>query len=179
MVKLLTQYAGRMLPRSYESQRCSIAKTLEIVGDRWTMLVIRDAFSGIRRFDDFHRSLGIARTVLTDRLCRLVEEGLLVKVRYQERPSRFDYRLTEKGTDLWPALMALLTWGDRYAINGPPPVVVVHRECGGGVDERRMCARCGAALGPRDVQTEVHDDPLDATDEGCVESERRRALVRP
>jgi len=141
-----------MLPRSYESQRCSIAKTLEIVGDRWTMLVIREAFWGTRRFDDFQRNLGIARTVLTDRLGRLVAEGLLRKERYQEHPERFAYRLTEKGIDLWPVLMALLAWGDRHAMEGPPPVVVVHRDCGGALDDRRMCARCGAALGPFDVQ---------------------------
>jgi DNA-binding HxlR family transcriptional regulator len=141
-----------MLPRSYESQRCSIAKTLEIVGDRWTMLIIREAFWGTRRFDDFQRNLGIARTVLTDRLGRLVAEGLLRKERYQEHPERFAYRLTEKGIDLWPVLMALLAWGDRHAMEGPPPVVVVHRDCGGALDDRRMCARCGAALGPFDVQ---------------------------
>jgi DNA-binding HxlR family transcriptional regulator len=156
-VKLLTRYAGPMLPRSYESQRCSIAKTLEIVGDRWTMLVVREAFWGTRRFDDFQRNLGIARTVLTDRLGRLVAEGLLGKQRYQEHPERFEYRLTEKGIDLWPVLMALLTWGNRHAIEGPPPVVVYHRECGGEVDDRRMCTRCGAALGPHDVRGRFND----------------------
>jgi DNA-binding HxlR family transcriptional regulator len=145
-----------MLPRSYATQRCSIAKTLEIVGDRWTMLVVREAFWGTRRFDDFHRNLGIARTVLTDRLGRLVDEGLLAKRRYQERPQRFEYRLTEKGIDLWPVLMALLSWGDRHAIDGPPPVVVQHRDCGGQVDDRRMCTRCGAALGPFDVKGRIN-----------------------
>jgi DNA-binding HxlR family transcriptional regulator len=146
-----------MLPRSYESQRCSIAKTLEIVGDRWTMLVVREAFWGTRRFEHFQRNLGIARTVLTDRLGRLVADGLLCKRRYQEHPERFEYRLTEKGIDLWPVLMALLTWGNRHAIEGPPPVVVFHRECGGGVDDRRMCMRCGAALGPYDVRGRFAD----------------------
>jgi DNA-binding HxlR family transcriptional regulator len=141
-----------VLPRSYETQRCSIAKTLEIVGDRWTMLVIREAFWGTRRFDDFQRNLGIARTVLTDRLGRLVDEGLLRKERYQQHPQRFEYRLTEKGIDLWPVLMALLVWGDRHAMEGPPPVVVVHRDCGGELDDRRMCTRCATALGPYDVR---------------------------
>jgi DNA-binding HxlR family transcriptional regulator len=146
-----------MLPRSYESQRCSIAKTLEIVGDRWTMLVVREAFWGTRRFESFQRNLGIARTVLTDRLGRLVDEGLLRRHRYQERPERFEYRLTDKGADLWPVLMALLTWGDRHAMEGPLPVVVVHRGCGGGIDERTKCARCGTALGPFDVQGRFSD----------------------
>ena len=161
IVTLLTKYAGDMLPRSYESQRCSIAKTLEIVGDRWTILVVREAFWGTWRFDDLQRNLGIARTVLTDRLGRLVEEGVLRKERYHERPERFEYRLTEKGIDLWPVLMALLTWGDRHAIEGPPPVVVLHRDCGGQLDDRRMCTRCGAALGPSDVRGRF-DDPARA-----------------
>jgi DNA-binding HxlR family transcriptional regulator len=140
-----------MLPRRYQSEHCSIARTLEIVGDRWTMLVIREAFFGTRRFEDFHRRLGIARTVLSDRLGRLVAEGLLEKERYQEAPVRDEYRLTDKGSDLWPALMALMWWGDRYTTDGPPPVVVVHRGCGGTVDERRVCTRCHAPLGPGDV----------------------------
>jgi DNA-binding HxlR family transcriptional regulator len=141
-----------MLPRSYESQqRCSIARTLEVVGDRWTMLVIREAFWGTRRFDEFQRNLGIARTVLTERLTRLVDEGLVRRDRYQQRPERYEYRLTDKGLDFWPVLMALRTWGDRYAFDGLPGFVVVHRDCGGRVDDRRMCAKCGAALGPMDV----------------------------
>src|ERR1019366_3220426 len=134
-----------------------IAKTLEVVGDRWTMLVVREAFWGTRRFDDFQRNLGIARTVLTDRLGRLVDEGLLRKQCYHERPERFEYRLTEKGTDLWPVLMALLAWGDRHATEGPPPVVVLHSGCGGGMGDRRMGTRCGAALGPLDVRGRFND----------------------
>jgi len=141
-----------MLPRSYESQqRCPVAKTLEIVGDRWTMLIIREAFWGTRRFDDFTNRLGIARTVLTDRLGRLVRDGVLRRDRYQQRPERFEYRLTDKGLDLWPVLMALRTWGDRYAMDGQPGFVVVHRDCGGRLDDRRICIKCGKALGPGDV----------------------------
>jgi DNA-binding HxlR family transcriptional regulator len=141
-----------MLPRSYENQRCSIAKALEVVGDRWTILIIREAFFGTARFDDFQRHLGIARTVLTERLGRLVGDGVLEKHRYHEHPERFEYRLTEKGTDLWPVLMSLLSWGDRHAIDGPPPVVMVHRDCGGRIDDRRMCVRCGDAVGPSEVR---------------------------
>ena len=140
-----------MLPRDYRDQRCSIAKALEVVGDRWTMLIIREVFSGTRRFEQFLGNLGIARTVLTERLARLVEDGLLVKERYHLRPERFEYLLTEKGTDLWPVLMALLVWGDRHAIDGPPPVIVTHRACGGQLNDRRMCTRCGQPLGPDDV----------------------------
>ena len=141
-----------MLGRSYDGQECSIARSLEIVGERWTLLVLRDVFRGKRRFEDLQRSLGIARNVLTDRLGRLVDEGVLERRRYQERPVRHEYRLTEKGIDLWPVMVQLLQWGDRhYAHPDGPPMVLSHRGCGGGVDEHRTCTRCGAALGPRDV----------------------------
>jgi DNA-binding HxlR family transcriptional regulator len=148
-----------MLPRSYESQqRCPVAKTLEVVGDRWTMLIVREAFWGTRRFDDFTRRLGIARTVLTDRLGRLVHDGVMRRERYQERPERFEYHLTDKGVDLWPVLMALRNWGERYAMEGPPRFVVVHRDCGGHLDDRRICTRCGTAVGPHDVRGIETDD---------------------
>ena len=111
-----------MLPRTYDNQVCSVARALEAIGDRWTMLVIRDAFVGVRRFDEFQERLGIARNVLTDRLSRLVDEGILEKHEYQERPQRFEYRLTPKGVDLFPVLVSLMKWGDRHAPeeNGPP-----------------------------------------------------------
>jgi DNA-binding HxlR family transcriptional regulator len=144
-----------MLPRTYEDQNCSVARALEVLGDRWTMLVIRDAFLGVRRFDDFQRDLGVARNVLSDRLQRLVDEGLLERHRYQERPERFEYRLSPKGLDLWPALMTLMQWGDRYyAPPAGPPRLVRHRDCGGAVTEHLTCARCGAELSARDVVTE-------------------------
>ena len=133
-----------MLPRTYEDQNCSVARALEVLGDRWTMLVVRDAFTGVRRFDDFQRGLGVARNVLSDRLLRLVDEGVLERHRYQERPERFEYRLTAKGIELWRALVALMQWGDRYAPDeSGPPMTVVHRDCGGEVDERLLCSRCG------------------------------------
>src|SRR4051812_6027217 len=141
-----------MLGRSYEGQVCSVARTLEVVGERWTLLIVRDAFFGVRRFDDFQRSLGIARNVLQARLERLVENGILERVRYHERPERFEYRLREKGLDLWPVLVSLLSWGDRYVAADGPPVLIEHRDCGGRVTDRRICDRCGAELGPRDVR---------------------------
>ncbi len=110
-----------MLGRTYEGQNCSIAKSLELVGERWTMLVVREVFLGHRRFDEIAARLGIARNVLTARLGRLVEEGVLERSRYQERPERFEYRLTEKGIDLWPVIVSLIQFGDRYyAPDGPP-----------------------------------------------------------
>src|SRR3954462_7920189 len=103
-----------MLRNDYSGQNCSIAHTLELVGERWTLLILRDTFLGTRRFDDFQRNLGIARNILQSRLARLVDEGILRRVRYQERPERFEYRLTRKGVDLWPILVALMKWGDRH-----------------------------------------------------------------
>ena len=109
-----------MLRNDYEGQNCSIARALEIVGERWTLLIVRDIGLGLRRFDQLQESLGIARNVLTDRLNRLVEEGILERVRYSERPERYEYRLTDKGRDLSIALTALRQWGDTYVSKKPP-----------------------------------------------------------
>ena len=111
-----------MLNREYQGQDCSIARALEVVGERWTLLIIRDAFLGLRRFDQFQESLGIARNVLTDRLNRLVLEGILDRVRYSERPERYEYRLTPKGRDLGIALAGLRQWGDTYLSEQPPRI---------------------------------------------------------
>jgi len=112
-----------MLNRDYEGQNCSIARALEVVGERWTLLIVRDAFLGMRRFEQFQQSLGIARNVLTDRLNRLVDEGILERVRYSERPERYEYRLTRKGRDLNLALAGLRQWGDKYISEKPPTVL--------------------------------------------------------
>jgi DNA-binding HxlR family transcriptional regulator len=141
-----------MLRNDYANQHCSLAGALEVVGERWTLLIVRDSFLGIRRFEDFQRNLGIARNVLQTRLERLVDEGILKRERYQERPERYEYKLTRKGVDLWPVVVSLLQWGDKHVHPDAPPVVLVHRGCGGRVDERRMCAECGAALEAWDVE---------------------------
>lgn len=112
-----------MLKRDYEGQNCSIARALEIVGERWTLLIVRDAFLGLRRFEQFQDNLGIARNVLTDRLNRLVDEGILERVRYSERPERYEYRLTQKGRDLNIALSGLRQWGDEYLSEKPPRIL--------------------------------------------------------
>ena len=109
-----------MLKRDYQGQNCSIARTLEIVGERWTLLIIRDVFLGLRRFDQLQESLGVARNVLADRLNRLVAEGILERVPYSERPQRFEYRLTAKGRELNVALTALRQWGDAHLSEKPP-----------------------------------------------------------
>src|SRR5437660_5826652 len=103
-----------MLNRDYEGQNCSIARALEVVGERWTLLIIRDVLLGLHRFDEFQESLGIARNVLADRLARLVDEGVLERRRYSERPERYEYRLTAKGKELLVALTALREWGEKH-----------------------------------------------------------------
>ena len=111
-----------MLKRDYEGQNCSIARALEVVGERWTLLIIRDVLLGLHRFDQLQESLGIARNVLTDRLNRLVDEGVLERVLYSERPEWYEYQLTKKGLDLNIALTALRQWGDEYVSDKPPRV---------------------------------------------------------
>ena len=136
----------------YADQACSIASALEVVGERWTLLIVRDALLGLHRFDELQADLGIARNVLQTRLERLVGAGVMERRRYQERPERFEYRLTDRGLDLWPAIIALMRWGDEHATpEGGPPVLLEHRDCGGAVDAHRLCEACGARLGARDV----------------------------
>jgi len=123
-----------MLNREYDGQNCSIAGALEVVGERWTLLIIRDAFLGLTRFDEFRESLGIARNVLTDRLNKLVGEGIFERVPYGDRPDRFDYQLTQKGLDLHVALIGLRQWGDKYLCDKPPTVARRKR------DKKRLVA---------------------------------------
>jgi DNA-binding HxlR family transcriptional regulator len=140
-------YGWCVLPRTYDEQVCSIARALEIVGDRWTLLVIRDAFLGIKRFQEFEEGLGVPKKVLTDRLQRLVEEGILERRPYQQRPERHEYVLTDKGRGLWRVLAHLLMWGDEhYAGEAGPPRLLRHRECGGRLDYSLRCKKCGAEV---------------------------------
>jgi DNA-binding HxlR family transcriptional regulator len=142
-----------MLGNRYENQTCSIAATLEVVGERWSLLIVRNVLLGLRRFEEMQQNLGIARNVLQSRLAGLVEQGVLERRAYQQRPPRYEYRLTEKGLDLWPTIVALMQWGDRYALApAGRPVLLEHRDCGGAVDEHRICARCGERLEVRDVR---------------------------
>lgn len=140
------------LQRSYSGQVCSVAAALEVVGERWTMLIIREALLGVHRFDEMQADLGIARNVLQSRLEHLVTHGILERRRYQDHPPRHAYHLTDKGLDLWPAVVALMQWGDKHAdIPGGPPVRLEHRGCGGAVDDHLLCTVCGERLGARDV----------------------------
>jgi DNA-binding HxlR family transcriptional regulator len=142
-----------VLRHDYPGQVCSIAKALEVVGERWSLLIVRDVMGGNRRFDELQKGLGIARNVLAARLERLVEEGILERRLYRESPPRHEYFLTEKGLDLWPALVALLGWGDRHTDYADgPPLLIVHKDCGGRVSDRGICQSCGAVLEARDAR---------------------------
>lgn len=132
---------------------CSIARTLSVVGDRWTLLVLRDAFLGTRRFEDFRRQLGITRHRLADRLAKLVKHGVLRRERYRDAPPRFEYRLTEKGIDLYGVIVMLAGWGDRWmAGRKGPPVERVHRKCGHAATLSLACEHCGDVITARDMR---------------------------
>jgi DNA-binding HxlR family transcriptional regulator len=132
---------------------CSIAATLDVIGDRWSLLVLRDVFRGGHRFSEIQTSLGIAKNLLSDRLGRLVDNGLLERVPYQDRPVRYEYRLTAKGADLSPALIALMRWGDRWYANGEAPRVLVHDTCGEPIDLSVHCRACDEELSPAQIRS--------------------------
>src|SRR5712691_620774 len=139
----------------FTNENCSVARTLEVIGERWTMLVVREAFFGVRRFDDFQRNIGVARNILSARLRTLVGHGILERRQYSDHPPRFEYRLTEKGIDLYPALISLMRWGDRHAAGeAGPPVVLVHRGCGNASTPQLVCSECGEPVGARDMRAE-------------------------
>jgi DNA-binding HxlR family transcriptional regulator len=131
---------------------CSVAQCLEIVGEWWSMLIVRDAFMGVTRFEDFHSRLGISRNVLNQRLAHLVDSGVLERVPYSEHPPRFDYRLTDKGRDLWPVLTAMRQWGDQWEAPDGPPIEVVHKGCGHVAQIVTVCSECGDPVNGRDVR---------------------------
>lgn len=162
-------YAGVVLNRDYDGQVCSIAGTLELVGDRWTLLIVRDMLLGLRRFDELLQSLGLASNVLTDRLGRLVDEGIAERHRYSERPERFEYRLTRKGRDLGLVLMALMQWGDHYIYEKPPRVA--RRRSDRSPVSVAMVSRDGAIVAGDEV--ELLPGP------GAGSKARRRKTSRP
>ena len=141
--------------KSFAEMHCSVAQCLEVVGEWWSMLIARDAFLGVTRFDDFRERLGISRNILNQRLSGLVEAGVLAKEPYSEHPPRFDYRLTAKGRDLWPVLVAMRQWGDRYAAPQGPPMQVRHKSCGDVVEAVMVCSSCGKPLHARNVRAEA------------------------
>jgi DNA-binding HxlR family transcriptional regulator len=131
---------------------CSVARALSVIGDRWSLLVLRDAFLGLRRFEEFQRDLGTTRHRLADRLRKLVANGILTRVRYQRHPPRFEYRLTAKGKDLYPVIVSLTRWGDRWmAGKAGPPIELVHKSCGRIAMPALACPECGEKIAARDM----------------------------
>jgi DNA-binding HxlR family transcriptional regulator len=142
-----------VLGKTYDSQVCSIARCLEVVGERWSLLIVRDAlFIGSTRYSDFQRSLGIATNVLKDRLDGFVDAGIMRRHRYSKQPELYEYLLTPKGRDLAPALIALTEWGDRWAAPDGPPILYTHTACGSAVSQAVVCATCGPLDDPVGVQ---------------------------
>jgi len=164
--------------KSFATMDCSVAQCLEVVGEWWSMLIVRDAFLGVTRFDAFQRHLGIARNILQQRLSKLVDAGILTRVAYSERPPRYDYRLTDKGRDLWPVVNAMRQWGDRHAAPDGPPLRLVHKGCGSTDEAVLVCGSCGEPVGPRDV-TAVPGPHRQASDLFLAPESRRRVPDAP
>ena len=136
-----------------DAQPCSIARSLAVIGDRWTLMILRDCFLGVRRFEAFQSRLGISRTLVTDRLRTLVAEGVLRREAYQTSPVRHEYRLTRKGLDLHPVILAIARFGDdHYAGDAGPPVLRRHKGCGCDFQPVQTCSACGETVGARDVE---------------------------
>lgn len=137
---------------SFDDMACSVAQSLEIIGEWWTPLILRDAFLGVTRFSGFQERLGIARNILSARLDTLIEHGVMKKVPYQDNPVRYDYKLTEKGRDLWLVVAALREWGDRWEAPDGPPVSMTHTSCGHVTHIVPTCSACGEVLSPFDLR---------------------------
>ena len=135
------------------SDSCSIQSTLDVIGDRWLLLILRDLFRGVRRFGQLEENLGIAKNLLATRLVKLVEAGIVTKVPYQDSPIRYEYLLTQKGRDLSPSLVALMRWGDRWCNDGTPPTVLVHSDCGTPLNQVTHCPACDDSLDPAEIRS--------------------------
>ena len=142
-----------------EGESSTIERTLALVGDRWTILVLRAALRGIRRFDDFCSDLGIARPILTARLRKLVDAGLMTKELYQQHPPRYEYKLTAAGIDLSPVLVALVRWGEQHLSNGKRSTVLVHAPCGTELEQGFWCETCSTTFGPAAIRGVPPDLP--------------------
>ena len=148
-----------MRRRSVADMNCSVAQTLEVVGDAWTLLIVRDALFGATRFDQFVESLGVSRNTLTSRLTTLVEHGVLERTKYQERPDRFEYHLTDKGRALHPVIVAMLGWGDEWAGFDEPPITLVDRESGDDLDPIYVDRNSGTPIAEIAVGRRFNDGP--------------------
>lgn len=147
--------------KSFADMHCSVAQCLEVIGEWWSMLILRDVFLGVTRFDQLQQRLGISRNVLNQRLAHLVEHGVLDKVPYSERPPRYDYRLTDKGRDLWPVLTTMRQWGDKHAAPDGPPLRLRHAGCARFTSAVLVCDKCGEPLNSRTVRAQAGPGDLD------------------
>lgn len=142
-----------------DKQPCSVARTLAVIGDRWTLMILRDCFLGVRRFDIFEQRLGITRHVLSDRLRKLVEYDVLKKTPYQQQPLREEYRLTERGLDLHSIVLALVSWGDKHmADERGAPLLHRHNKCGQIMHPVTVCSECHEPINARDIKVEIGPD---------------------
>jgi DNA-binding HxlR family transcriptional regulator len=132
---------------------CAVAASLKVLGDRWTLLILRDAFSGTRRFEAFRENLGIARNILSGRLRSLVEAGIFERHLYQSHPDRYEYRLTEKGRDLHTLILSLRAWGKRWITHEAS--TLIHQGCGHVVEPTMICPECSEAIAPNDLSREL------------------------
>ena len=141
-----------------EDEPCSVARTVAVIGDRWTLLILRECFLRIRRFDQFQASLGITRHLLADRLKKLVRFGVLRRIPYQESPKRYEYILTQKGLDLYPIIMSIVHWGNIHMVDSRGrPMLHEHKNCGKMFDPVMVCSECGEPLAAKAVH--VHPGP--------------------
>ena len=142
--------------------RCSIQQTLDVIGDRWMLLILRNLFRGARRFGELEEDLGIAKNLLASRLSKLVEADIIEKVPYQDRPVRHEYLLTQKGRDLSPSLVAIMRWGDRWCNEGSAPTVLVHSECGTPLNQVTHCPSCNDSLDPGEIRSRPGPGSMEA-----------------
>ena len=141
------------MKREFAEWPCSLARAIDVFGDSWTLLIVRDAMQGLSRFDEFQRSLHIARNTLSDRLTRLVDAGIMTKRFYRDNPPRYEYLLTEMGRDFFPVLAAMLAWGDKWLDDGGgAPVTLWHHEPGHGIKSQVVCTACGEPVVHEDIQ---------------------------
>lgn len=144
-------------------QPCSFSRTMSVIGDRWSLMILRDCFMKVRRFDDFHERLGIGRPILTARLKKLVDHFVLTKVAYQQNPTRYEYRLTQKGLDLYPIIMGIVHWGDVHMGDRKGrPLLHRHIGCGHVFDPVMTCSACAQEVLPREVTIDAGPGARDA-----------------
>ena len=153
-------YDVRMLSSDWTRDNCAVGNTLAVIGERWTLLVLREAFLGVRRFDQLQRNTGMARNILSDRLNTLVAHEVLERELYQERPQRYEYRLTDKGLDLYPVLLTIMDWGSKHI--GGEAMTLQHKHCGAVAMPHLACPECGERVAARDMRA-VRDEALPKT----------------